>query len=222
MGMFSRLGDIINSNINAMLDRAEDPEKVVRLIIQEMEDTLVEVRTAAARTIAEKKDLLRKIEQFTAAQEDWQKKAELALSKDREDLAKGALVAKARAAETAELLKKELVSLEEGLAKANDDLGKLQAKLSEAKAKQKTMELRRKTVHDRLRVRTQLHDGRIDQALGRYEQIERKLDEMEGKVEAFDLGQRRGLAEDIAELEAETAIEGELAEMKARLAGKAS
>ncbi|MGP1394395.1 MAG: phage shock protein PspA [Inquilinaceae bacterium] len=221
MGMFSRLGDIINSNINSMLDRAEDPEKVVRLIIQEMEDTLVEVRTAAARTIAEKKDLLRKIEQFTTAQEDWQKKAELALSKDREDLAKGALVAKTRAAETAELLKKELVSLEEGLAKANDDLGKLQAKLSEAKAKQKTMELRRKTAHDRLRVRTQLHDGRIDQALGRYEQIERKLDEMEGRVEAFDLGQRRGLAEDIAELEAETAIESELAEMKARLAGKA-
>lgn len=221
MGMFSRLGDIINSNINSMLDRAEDPEKVVRLIIQEMEDTLVEVRTAAARTIAEKKDLLRKIEQFTTAQEDWQKKAELALSKDREDLAKGALVAKTRAAETAELLKKELVSLEEGLAKANDDLGKLQAKLNEAKAKQKTMELRRKTVHDRLRVRTQLHDGRIDQALGRYEQIERKLDEMEGKVEAFDLGQRRGLAEDIAELEAETAIESELAEMKARLGGKA-
>lgn len=218
MGMFSRLGDIINSNINAMLDRAEDPEKIVRLIIQEMEDTLVEVRTAAARSIAEKKELTRKIEQLDQAAADWQSKAELALSKDREDLARGALVAKAKANEAAGLLRKELAQIDEALAKANDDMGQLQDKLSEAKNKQKAIELRRRTAEDRVRVRTQLHDGRIDEALQRYAGIERKLDEVEGRAESFDLGRRRSLGDEFAELEAESKIEQELAAMKARLA----
>ena len=218
MGVFSRLTDIINSNLNAMLDRAEEPEKIVRLIIQEMEDTLVEVRSAAAKSIAEKKELMRKVGQFEAAQADWEAKAELAITKGREDLAKGALIAKTRAAETVEALKKELTIIDEALEKAKGDMEKLQAKLTEAKNKQKSLEIRRKSANDRLRMRTQLHDGRIDDALGRYEYIERKLDELEGQVEAFDLGSgKKSLAEEFSDLEAESAVERELAELKSRM-----
>src|SRR5271154_4897111 len=99
MGIFSRLADIVNSNINAILDRAEDPEKIIRLIVQEMEDTLVEVRSAAVRTIAERKELERRGEALGREQEEWQRRAELAVMRGREDLAKGALTAKTRVAE---------------------------------------------------------------------------------------------------------------------------
>ncbi len=217
MGMFSRLADIVNSNLNAMLDRAEDPEKIVRLIIQEMEDTLVEVRAAAARSIAEKKELTRRIESLETARAEWQRKAELALSRDREDLARGALVAKAKAAETIEVLRRELEAVDQGLAKTDEDLVKLQAKLTEAKTKQKSLEIRRRTAEDRIRVRTRLHDGRIDEALARYEHVERKIDRLESEVESFDLGRPRTLKEEFATLEAESAVEDELQQMKARL-----
>ncbi|MGO4125862.1 phage shock protein PspA [Inquilinus sp. YAF38] len=217
MGIFSRLGDIINSNLNAMLDRAEDPEKIVRLIVQEMEDTLVEVRAAAARSIAEKKDILRKGNQLEAAQAEWQRKAELAVEKGREDLAKGALVAKAQAATAAELLRRELEMIEAALAKTNEDLGRLEAKLTEAKNKQKSFTIRHDAARDQIRIRTQLHDGRIDEALSRYEQIERKIDTLEGQVESFDLGRRKTLQDEFADLEAESGVEKELQAIKARL-----
>ena len=217
MGIFSRLGDIINSNINAMLDRDEDPEKIVRLIVQEMEDTLVEVRAAAARSIAEKKEILRKVDQLEAAQAEWQRKAELAVEKGREDLAKGALVAKAQAATAAELLRRELETIEAALAKTNEDLGRLEAKLTEAKNKQKSFTIRHDAARDQIRIRTQLHDGRIDEALARYEHIERKIDTLEGQVESFDLGRRKSLNEEFADLEAESGVEKELQAIKARL-----
>lgn len=220
MSIFSRLGDIINANLNAMLDRAEDPEKIVRLIIQEMEDTLVEARSAAARSIAEKKELARRIEHMEAAEADWQRKAELAITRDREDLARGALLAKSEAARTIDLMRKEMSLVDETLAKTHDDLARLDAKLAEAKAKQKSFDLRHKAARDQHRIRTQLHDGRIDDAMARYEQVERKLDRMEGEVEAFDLGRRRKLAEEFAELEAESAISEELEALKARLGRK--
>lgn len=217
MGIFSRLGDIINSNINSMLDRAEDPEKIVRLIVQEMEDTLVEVRAAAARSIAEKKDILRKADQLEAAQAEWQRKAELAVGKGREDLAKGALVAKAQAATAAELLRRELETIESALAKTNEDLGRLEAKLTEARNKQKSFTIRHDAARDQIRIRTQLHDGRIDEALSRYEHIERKIDTLEGQVESFDLGRRKSLNEEFADLEAESGVEKELQAIKDRL-----
>jgi len=228
MGIFSRLGDIVNANLNALLDRAEDPEKIVRLIVQEMEDTLVEVRSSAAKSIAEKKEIGRKIEHLEAAQADWQAKAELAVGKGRDELARGALVAKARAEEAAEAMRRELAAVDEALAKTNDDLAKLQAKLAEAKNKQKALDIRRQSATDRLRVRRNLHDGRIDDALARYETIERKLDDLEGRVESYDLGggESRGdgrpartLEQEFADLESETKVEDELAALKARLAG---
>jgi len=141
MGIFSRMGDIINSNLNSMIDRAEDPEKIARLIIQEMEDTLVEVRTDAARNIAERKELARKADEYSARADEWATKAELAISKDREDLARGALSAKQQAEAMSEVVKKEMGILDEAVDKADADLSKLQTKLDEAKAKHKRANL---------------------------------------------------------------------------------
>ena len=217
MGIFSRLADIINSNLNSILDRAEDPEKIIRLVIQEMEDTLVEVRSTAAKTIAEKKENARKLSRLQEAQQGWEEKAELALSKGREDLAKGALVEKAKLAEAAELLTQELDELDGMLSQGEADIAKLESKLREAKAKQQALSARHETASSRLKVRRNLYDGRVDEAFTRFEQVEKKLDEAEGEVEAFDLGRGKSLAEEISELAAESAIEDELAALKARV-----
>jgi len=216
MGVFSRLSDIINSNLNAMLDRAEDPQKIVRLIIQEMEDTLVETRTAAARSIADRKELSRRVAELDTAVADWQRKAELAVSRGRDDLAKAALAARGQASETVALLRREIAVIDERLAKTDADLAKLQAKLTEAKNKQKAYEIRRGTVRDQIRIRTQIHDRRLDDALARYAHLERRLDQMEARADSFDLG-GGGLDKEFAALEGESRLDQELAELKARL-----
>ena len=150
MGIFTRFSDIVNSNINAILDKAEDPEKIVRLMIQEMEDTLVEVRSAAARSIADKKDLNRKLEALERELRDWDDKAELAIRKGREDLAKAALVEKSRVAQAAEIIKQDYLAVDEGLAKLNEDIARLESKLEDAKARQKALLARHKTASSRL------------------------------------------------------------------------
>ena len=220
MGIFSRLSDIVNSNLNALLDRAEDPEKLIRLVIQEMEDTLVEVRAGAARSIADKKEINRRLARLAAAQDEWDRKAALAIRKDREDLAKGALLEKAKLAETTAVLEEELEILEAALARGDADIAKLEAKLAEAKAKQKALTARHNTTNDRLKVRRKLYDPRVDEAFARFEQVERRLDDAEGRVEAYDLGQRRTLSDEIAELEAEATIADELEALKARIAAE--
>jgi phage shock protein A len=217
MGIFSRLADIVNSNINAILDRAEDPEKIIRLIIQEMEDTLVEVRSSAVRTIAEKKEIERRVATLEREQEEWQRRAELAVTKAREDLAKGALLAKARVAEALAALQHQRQQIEDALAKQNEDIGKLQAKLADAKMREKSIAARQKTAVNRIKLRTRLYDEHIDDAFARFEQVERALDEIEGKVEAFDLGRKKTLADELAGLEAESGVEEELKALKERL-----
>src|SRR5215472_14711636 len=134
MGIFSRLSDIVNSNINAILDRAQEPEKIIRLIIQEMEDTLVEVRSSAVRTIAEKKEIERRLATLEREHDEWQRRAELAVTKGRDDLAKAALNAKARVAAALAALQQQRQQIEDALASQNEDIGKLQAKLADAKA----------------------------------------------------------------------------------------
>src|SRR5215469_15028032 len=164
MGIFSRLADIVNSNINAILDRAEDPEKIIRLIIQEMEDTLVEVRASAVRTIAEKKEIERRMEALRREQEEWQRRAEFAITKGREDLAKGALLAKARVTEALEAIATQHRQIEDALQKQNEDIAKLQAKLADAKTREKAIAARHTTAAARIRMRTHLHDDRIGDA----------------------------------------------------------
>lgn len=220
MGVFSRMNDIVNSNINAMLDKAEDPEKVVRLIIQEMEDTLVEVRSAAARAIADRKELERRITYTQHEADEWQRRAELAVNKGRDDLAKSALAEGRRLGDAMEVLNEQLKEVKLGLDKLNDDIGALQAKLADAKNRQKALQMRHNTAAHRLNVRSRIHDERINNALGRFEHYERKLEHMEGKVEAYDLGQKHDLDREFADLENNDHVEEELAALKERIESK--
>jgi phage shock protein A len=218
MGIFTRFSDIVNSNINAILDKAEDPEKIVRLMIQEMEDTLVEVRSAAARSIADKKDLNRKIEAFENERRDWDEKAELAMRKGREDLAKAALVEKSRVVAAVDVLKEDYVAVDEGLTKLNEDIARLEAKLEDAKARQKALLARHKTANSRLAARKKIHDYKIDDAMLRFEAYTRRIDDVEGRVEAYDLGLPKDLNHEFAGLEAEESVNQELDALKKRVA----
>lgn len=216
MGIFSRFTDIINSNINSILDKAEDPEKMVRLIIQEMEDTLVEVRSASAKTIANKKDVVHQINKYEREAADWESKAELAISKEREDLARAALQEKKKVSEAAITLNNELGLIDSELAKLQTETGQLQDKLADAKSRQKTIIMRQKTVSSRLEVKKRLDLSNVDDAMGRFEQFERKIDDLESQVEAYDIG-TRSLKDEIANLEGDTKIDNELAALKQKM-----
>lgn len=221
MGIFSRFSDIINANINAILDKAEDPEKMVRLIIQEMEETLVEVRTQSAKLIADKKEIGRKVEKTRKEADDWESKAAIALSKEREDLARAALKEKTSALEESDSLESDLVQIESNLQKLSADITQLQTKLTDAKARQKALILRGKTAQSRMGVKRQLHDVDIDGAMNRFESYERKLDMMEGEIESYDMGQQ-SLADEISDLESDEKVDAELEKLKARLSGSSN
>ena len=218
MGIFSRFTDIVNSNINAILDKAEDPEKLVRLMIQEMEDTLVEVRSTAARAIADKKEISRSLSALEQEARDWQAKAELALDKDRDDLARAALVEKARAQSAAEALQAQHGAITDGLEKLNDDIVRLEEKLVDAKTRQQAIFARHQTASRRLEVRKRLHSYKIDDAMIRFDQFERRIDDLEAHVESYDLGKKKDLKNEFSELESEDAVAKELRELKSKRA----
>lgn len=218
MGIFSRITEIANSNINAILDKAEDPQKIVRLMIQEMEDTLVEVRSAAARAIADKKEVARTMRALERDVRQWQDKAELALDKGREDLTKAALAEKARLTRTHEGLQEQYDAIDAGLVKLTEDIAALETKLADAKTRQQALLARHKTVSQRLAVRRKIHDYRIDDAMLRFEEFERRMDDMEGHVEAYDLASKKDLKEEFNALEAEEAVEKELKALKEKRA----
>jgi phage shock protein A len=216
MGVFSRFTDIINSNINSLLDKAEDPAKMVRLIIQEMEDTLVEVRSSSAKTLADKKELTRQVARFEKEAEQWQEKAELALSKEREDLARAALVEKKKCDDSAVSLTEELSHIDGHLSKLQDEISQLQEKLADAKARQKAIIMREKTASSRLKVKRNIDSDRVNDALSRFDSYERKIDDIEAQVESYDMGSK-SLADEIADLETDENIDDELAQLKAKM-----
>ena len=220
MGIFSRFSDIVNSNINAILDKAEDPEKLVRLMIQEMEDTLVEVRSAAARAIADKKEIARQLEGLEREARDWQSKAELALDKNREDLAKAALAERSRITQAATALEQQQKAVAEGLDKLSADIVRLEEKLADAKQRQRAILARHQTAQRRLEVRKRLHDYRIDDALVRFDHFERRMNDLEAHVESYDIGGKKDLKHEFSELESSEAVEKELAALKAQRAGR--
>ena len=217
MGIFSRFTEIINANINAVLERAEDPEKIVRLMIQEMEDTLVEVRSTAAKAIADKKEKSRALQYLEQEQIDWEQKAELALRKERDDLAKAALVEKAKVGERIAALRRECELIEGNLEKLNDDISKLQAKLTDAKNRQRSLAMRHATATTQLKARSRIHDARIDDVLNRFEYAERRIDQVESEAEAIELGRNRNLADEISDLARDETIDAELKALKSRV-----
>jgi phage shock protein A len=216
MGIFSRTRDIIAANVTDLLDKAEDPAKMIRMIINEMEETLVEVRASAARTIADQKEMRRHIAKLEALQTSWMEKAQLALSKDREDLAKAALVEKQKATDMAEQLNHEISVLDEALRASEEDIAKLQAKLREARARQNSLVTRMESAQNRLRVREAYAGEKVNDAFARFDMLERRVDMAEGRADAMNLGgQPKTLEEEIAELKSNDKVEAELAALKA-------
>lgn len=222
MGIFSRTRDIIAANFNDMLDKADDPSKMIRMIILEMEETLVEVRASAARTIADQKEMHRHCVKLDKLQADWAEKAQLALSKDREDLARAALVEKKKAADMADQLKAEIAVLDDALRAYEEDIAKLQHRLREARSRQTAIAARLESAENRVKLRTLMSTERTDEALARFDQLERRVDYAEGRADALQIAENKtpSLADEIAALAGSDAIDDELAAMKKAL-GKA-
>ena len=216
MSIFRRTLDIAAANFSDLLDRAEDPAKLIRMIILEMEETLVEVRSSAARDIADQKEMRRHIAKLEEMQASWTEKAELALSKGREDLAKAALVEKQKAGGMAAELGLQIATIEEALRTSEADIAKLQAKLREARAKQNAIASRMESANNRLRMRELYTGPKVAEAFSKFELLEKRADHAEGRADAMALGNPKSLEEEIAELRSEEKVEAELAAMKAR------
>jgi len=219
MGIFSRMTDIINSNLNALLDQAEDPEKMIRLIIQEMEDTLVEVRSSSAKVLADRKAAARKVEQVQAEADSWEDKAKLAINKGREDLARAALLEKREVEQELVIVESEMTATDEHIEQLNSEVAQLQHKLSDAKAKQKALMMRTKTVESRIKVKRQIQREALDTAFARFEHFDRRMDNLESQLEVMDMGREVApdLAAEIDALLEDDKINDELAKLKEKM-----
>src|SRR6476661_7656210 len=217
MGIFSRSRDIFAANITEILDRSEDPAKMIRMVILEMEETLVEVRASAARCIADGKEMRRALSRLDELQKSWTEKAELALSKEREDLAKAALIERQKAADMGEGLREETRVIEETLKGYEADIAKLQSKLREARARQNAIAARFESAVTRAKAREIMHGNRTEDAFSRFEVLERRADFAEGRAEALGIS---SLEDEIEQLKADESVDRELEDMKAALAAR--
>jgi phage shock protein A len=222
MSIFTRTRDIIAANFTDMLDKAEDPARMIRMIIMEMEETLVEVRSSAARTIADSKEMRRQIMRLEQIQDSWTEKAELALSRGREDLAKAALTEKQRAAGMAADIQAEIDGLDAALTESEGDIAKLQGKLREARTRQNAIQNRLESAQTRVRLREMTSGAKTQDAFSRFDVLERRADYAEGQAEALALAAPpRSLDEEIADLRNAEKVDAELEALKARLAAGA-
>ena len=218
--VFSRARDIFAANMTELLDRAEDPGRMIRMIILEMEETLVELRASAARSIADVKEMRRAAGRLEEIQLSWTDKAQLALSKDRDDLAKAALVERQKAADMAEGLRLEMEQIEQVLRSYEADIGKLQNKLREARARQNAIASRIESAVARAKAREVMHGSRTLDAFAKFEVLERRADFAEGRADALGLTGPKSLEEEIAELKAAEKVDAELEAMKAAFAAR--
>jgi phage shock protein A len=218
--VFSRAKDIFAANMTELLDRAEDPARMIRMIILEMEETLVEVRATAARSIADIKEMRRSLKRLEEIEANWTEKAELALSKGRDDLAKAALIERQKASDMAEGLNAEIGQIDDVLRGYEADIGRLQGKLREARARQNSIATRLESAVTRAKAREMLNGSRTEDAFSRFEILERRADFAEGRAEALGLTGPKSLEEEIADLKAAEKVDAELQAMKAALAAK--
>lgn len=221
MGVFNRFSDIINSNINSILEQAEDPRKMVRLITQETLETLVEVRSVSARNIADRKQLQERIRYSRSESKGWQDKAELAIVKGRDDLAKLALKEKTHHDEAVITMERDLIRIDDAVSKLQHDADRLEEQVKLARTHQKALILRGQTVKSRAKVKRQLRNVNCDEALSRFEEYERQLDEVEGVIESYDLGNRT-LAQEINDLQDDDHLNKELQALKSRIKNSGS
>lgn len=223
MGMFSRISDVVQANLNAILDKAEDPEKVIRLIVQEMEEALVELRTITAQHLASKKGLQRRIESAGKHVNDWQQKAELAMSKDKEELARSALEQKYQSEKQLEQLSSEMQQIDESLQGLQSDISRLQDKLKDARSRQKALESRQQSVSGRLKARRAVDEQKIQQVMGRFEQYEYRIDDLEARLEAHELvGNPQPLESEFEKMEREQYLDDALMALKNKTNNKAA
>ena len=219
MGVVTRLVDVINSNINAALDKAEQPEKMIRLVIQELEETLVDVRSHAAKCLAEKKSLTRQAKVFESNISDWLSKAEVAIKKERDDLAKQALIAKTNSEQELAELSKAIDVVEQQLTMISEDANKLQQKLSEAKTKQDELLKRERFSSTRLKVKQSFHKSNLEVLDRKYQGVVKKIEDIESQVEAYDLtSSNMSLKAQFDQLEANDSLDKEMAELKKKVA----
>ena len=222
MGIFTRFKDIVSSNINAMLEKAEDPEKLIKLMIQEMEDTLVEIKASCAGAMATKSKVNRALDDVQFRVDDWDNKARLAISKGREDLAREALAEKRVFADEADRLKKEVSQLEGIVAKYQGDISQLEEKLANARKKHQVLLQRHTQAQKRYQAQSVIRKNNNADAFARFDAFENRIERMEADAELVNAKARPSLEDEFSKLEGDEALEKELADLKAELEDKKS
>jgi phage shock protein A len=214
MGIFTRFRDIVSANINAMLDRAEDPEKLIKLMIREMEDTLVELKSSCAGTIANQKKVSRLLEDTRDKEAFWDNKAGLAVSRGRDDLARQALLEKRRFGQRCEAVEQELEELGAIVEQYKDDIQELENKLKSAREKQRMLVQRHIRAQRKKKARQEIR--RVDSAevMQKFEEMESHIERMEAEADLVNYGKKTSLEAAFEELSADDDIERQLRDLK--------
>jgi len=220
MGIFTRFRDIISSNINAMLEKAEDPEKMIRLMIREIEDTLVEIKTACAGVMAGGKKARRQLEELQDRVRYWAEKAELAVKMGRDDLAREALIEKRKFSDRIESLVNELAEHDLLIEQYQNDIRQLEEKLKSARDKQRL--LLQRHIHARRKMQAQKEIQRIDstETILKFEELENRIERMEAEAELVNYGKQTSLEEELDRLAVDADVENELQSLKKPPQGK--
>jgi len=215
MGIFTRFRDIVSSNINSMLDKAEDPEKMIKMMIREMEDTLVELKSSCAGVIAERKKLERKLDEIQSREKLWAERAGLAVDKGRDDLAREALIEKRRFSELVEALEAEISDHGGLIDQYHDDIRELEERLSSAKEKKRMLVQRHRRANGKKRAQEDIRRMDSTETMARFEGLERRIDQMEAEADMVNFGKKPTLDEQFDDLKSDDEIENELAKLKA-------
>ena len=215
MGIFTRFSDIISSNINSMLDKAEDPEKMIKLMIHEMEDTLIELKSSCAGVIAGRKKVERKLEEMHARKDLWAERARLAVAKGRDNLAREALIEKRRFSAITDTLESELAEYGSLIAQYHDDISELENKLNNAKEKKRVLIQRHKRATGKKRAQEDIRRSNSSDTMARFDKLESRIDQMEAEAELVNTPQKPSVEEEFDNLASDDEIENELAKIKA-------